>query len=286
MDETDPYVLRKETERLMIEKERLAKELMRTQEQLKAQVTLDKDSTTSARLQIQQIKAQIQHDAKSIQELNQLIQKRNGDLFKVTKAAGSQALTAAGLAQLEQEAGKQGFRPDADLLSDFSVISNETDIGHEENVLDLILNGATLDQNRLAEVLGNREIHPEAFQTFATVDFFNHETKHTDLTGGLEPQYKTQFRFKNNVDNFYLLQLETATVQVDIFLSRAQNALKIGSAKLPLSQLLEKDYSFQAQEVMHEGTGRTFGIGRVLYKMRMRKPLDEAIKWFQQSKAL
>jgi len=39
---------------------------------------------------------------------------------------------------------KSGFiaRPDDDLLSDFSVITNETDIGHEENVLDLIISGA------------------------------------------------------------------------------------------------------------------------------------------------
>jgi len=29
-----------------------------------------------------------------------------------------------------------------------------------------------------------------------------------------------------------------------------------------------------------------FGVGRLLYKMRMRKPLDEAVKWFNQSKQL
>lgn len=112
--------------------------------------------------------------------------------------------------QLEQEMAKSGFigKPDDDLLSDFSVITNETDIGHEENVLDLIVSGAHFDQNRLIERLGNREIHPDAFQTFATVDFFNHETKHTDLCGGLEPAYKTQFRFKNNVDNFYIQHMK------------------------------------------------------------------------------
>jgi hypothetical protein len=117
------------------------------------------------------------------------------------------------------------------------------------------------------------------------VDFFNHETKHTDLAGGFEPQYRTQFRFKNNVDDFFISQLEKNSIQVDIFLSRAQNALKIGTAKLPLSKLLDKDHSFQAQEIMFEG-GKTFGIGRILFKMRMRKSLDEAVKWFNQKKAL
>lgn len=35
-----------------------------------------------------------------------------------------------------------------------------------------------------------------------------------------------------------------------------------------------------------EGEQGVFGVGRVLYKMRMRKPLDEALKWYQQNKTL
>lgn len=66
MDESDPQILRNEVQRLQEEKARLANELTRTQEQLKLQVNLDKDSSTSARLEIEQIKAQIQHDTKSI----------------------------------------------------------------------------------------------------------------------------------------------------------------------------------------------------------------------------
>jgi hypothetical protein len=62
-----------------------------------------------------------------------------------------------------QRMSMKATKPEDDLLSDFSAITNETEIGHEENVLDLVLNGATFDQNRLAEVLGNRELHPEAF---------------------------------------------------------------------------------------------------------------------------
>lgn len=33
---------------------------------------------------------------------------------------------------------------------------------------------------------------------------------------------------------------------------------------------------------MHEGgeLGATFSIGRILFRMRMRRPIDEAIKWY------
>ena len=32
--------------------------------------------------------------------------------------------------------------------------------------------------------------------------------------------------------------------------------------------------------------GGSFSLGRIFYKMRMRKSLEEAIKWYQQKKAL
>jgi len=59
--------------------------------------------------------------------------------------------------------------------------------------------------------------------------------------------------------------------------------LKIGSAKLVLSKILERDLTFQAQEIMHDGgeLGSTYSIGKIFYKMRMRKPIEEAIKWYE-----
>ena len=32
--------------------------------------------------------------------------------------------------------------------------------------------------------------------------------------------------------------------------------------------------------------GGTFTIGRVFYKMRMRKAIDEALRWYEQKRAL
>jgi hypothetical protein len=77
-------------------------------------------------------------------------------------------------------------------------------------------------------------------------------------------------------------------VIIEFFLSRAQTALKIGTSKFPLSKLLEKDSSFQAQEIMYDGgaMGGSFALGKVFYKMRMRKTIDEALKWYEQKKTL
>ena len=87
------------------------------------------------------------------------------------------------------------------------------------------------------------------------MDFYNHDTKSTDMALGLEPIYNTLFSFKNTVDDFYVKYLERETILVDIFYipkaqagqpNMASGAVKLGSARLPLSKLLDKDYSFQA----------------------------------------
>jgi len=124
------------------------------------------------------------------------------------------------------------------------------------------------------------------FSTFLAVDFYNHDTKTTDLAAGDAPIYNTLFSFKNSVDDFYLKHLEKDTILVDVFLTpmhdqKAGKTIKIGSAKLHLLKLLERDYSFQAQEIVHETnkTGSKIAIGRLFYRMRMRKDLNEAIRW-------
>ncbi len=78
---------------------------------------------------------------------------------------------------------------------------------------------------------------------------------------GLEPIFNTLFSFKNSVDDFYIKFLEKDTILVDIFYipkpsdrskadkQQVSGAIKLGVAKLPLNKLIEKDYSFQAQEI-------------------------------------
>lgn len=70
-------------------------------------------------------------------------------------------------------------------------------------------------------MLGNKELLPGAVQTFVTIDFYNHDTRNSDLAEGFEPNYSTQFSFKNIVDDFYVTYLEKNTVTVEFFLSRA-----------------------------------------------------------------
>lgn len=132
-------------------------------------------------------------------------------------------------------------------MSEFSAVTNESEVSPQENILDILISKASFDQSKLAQILGGgsaREVLPSAVQTFVTVDFFNHETKHGGLCEGFEPAYQTQFSFKNSIDDFYLQHLEKSTLILEFFMTRAQNAVKIGSAKVALSKLIERDHTF------------------------------------------
>ena len=106
-----------------------------------------------------------------------------------------------------------------------------------------------------------------------------------------EPIYNTLFSFKNCVDDFYLKHLEKDSIAVDVCLLQPKNqdglrpggSIKIGTARLPLNKLMEKDFSFQAQEILRETPNGTMRVGKIFYRLKMRKSLDEALKWYYKA---
>lgn len=132
-----------------------------------------------------------------------------------------------------------------------------------------------------------------AVQTFVTLDFFNHDTKNTDMATGYEPDIDTIFSFKNNVDSFYLKYLQREHILAELFIVRGiggagKHSVKIAEAKLPLSPLLSgEDPQTQVMSWMgtlEKWTGQT--LGSILYKFRMRNPLDKAIEMQNRKDAI
>ena len=131
-----------------------------------------------------------------------------------------------------------------DAMSEFSVLTTETDISPAENVLDLRISEIQFETSQLNRVLNLSETLPQAVQTFATVDFFINETKNTDLKTGYSPAFDTIFCFKNTVDDFYLKYLSQESMVVEVFAvkgSGKKQTEKIGEARLPLIILLQND---------------------------------------------
>ena len=102
-------------------------------------------------------------------------------------------------------------------MTEFSVMTDESEIRPEENILDLRISTASIDRISFRTLLRGQEVNPGDMNTFLAVDFYNHETKNTDMSEGFEPIYNTLFSFKNTSDDFYIKYLERDSILVDVF---------------------------------------------------------------------
>ena len=221
---------------------------------------MDKQTAAQQQAELAIIQSRIRQQTKRSTELTVMIKTQNEKLLTMQEQrVGTTGLTQADLQRFNQEMDKlknetkqmDGKEPDA--MTEVSTRTDESELGPQENLLDLRITSATFDRVMLTQMLtaGHQDLEPGSIQTFIAVDFFNHDTKSTDITMGLEPIYNTLFSFKNTVDNFYIKYLEKDTILVDFFyIPKSENAgavagaVKLGSARLPLVKLLDKDYSF------------------------------------------
>lgn len=123
--------------------------------------------------------------------------------------------------------------------------------------------------------------HPmeSAVQSFVTVDFFNHDTQHTEVKSGFTPKLNQKFSFRNNADDFYLSYLESEMMVVEVYMIMGKRGQpeKIGEAKLVLSTVIAGDTSKYPAKIYSEKLGRN--LGTLIFRLKMQKPLTEALKF-------
>ncbi len=73
----------------------------------------------------------------------------------------------------------------------FSEFSQETGLKPEENQLDLAIDNCDFYGEYLSQVLDVSELTPKNFLTFITVEFYDHDTKATDVMDGFKPEFAT-----------------------------------------------------------------------------------------------
>lgn len=244
-------------------------------------------------LEIKQIKAQIERD-KEYQRfcVNQYDQKAlQIQQIKNTLPKGDKYLSQDSLRKLD---GQQEHEIDMEAMSEFSVLTEESDIGPGENILDLRVAQVEFDRRVIDKIFNLKETMPQAVRTFVTFDFFVNETKNTDLKDGYSPQFDTIFCFKNKVDDFYIKHMLEQSIRAEVYAvkgSSKKTTIKIGEAHLPLSTLISGEASFQVQEILFKSedinqNDRQITLGKISYRMRMRKPLDSALKFYRETISL
>lgn len=131
--------------------------------------------------------------------------------------------------------------------------------------------------------------------TLLTVDFYNCPSETTGLATGYRPIYNTQISFKNRIDKFYLENLEKGFIKIDVYVSKNNAALHVGSCLVSLKQLLINEYMI-SETAAKTGSISNYAeikpllldnqiaankesIGKIRYKMRLRKPVMESWKY-------
>lgn len=125
----------------------MVKELIRTQGLLSATVELDKDQATLHQADITRLQMKIKQAYSESSNLNSKIKTQNNTLIKLQENSFPQGLTAAHLDQFNRQVqALKKETADDDNMTEFSVVTDETDIGPIENLLDLRISTAHLDR--------------------------------------------------------------------------------------------------------------------------------------------
>lgn len=109
INEKDPVSLKREIERLKEARRDLANELERTQNLLKMQVSIDRESAEIHQQEIRQLESEIKRNNLKIAEQNSLLVQLNNRLINYTKQLAMKpghSLTAADLEKIDRETEK------------------------------------------------------------------------------------------------------------------------------------------------------------------------------------
>jgi len=300
-DAKDPTFLMKEIERIKIEKGLLGSELEKTKSLLQIQQQINEDQLKLFNEEKKILKAQNDKLMKRCEELAKLIDMERLPKEKEYLLHKSNAVISAG--ELKRELGFEEMsrakylNKMPDEITEFSKDENETEYGINENALDLYLGEALLEEG-LEKELGFKLAN---MMSFLTVDFYLHDTQTSNLLSGSKPIYNFQVSFKVKEDEHLIYYLESDYILIDIYYIKDNVQALLGRGKISLKQIIELE-NFQnnlynsiqlEQKRVSNGICQIFYskdenllIASIHYKMRMRHPMSEIIKWYKDRNQL
>jgi hypothetical protein len=293
-ENTDPLILAREIERLKIEKGVLGSELEKTKSLLQIQQQINEDQMKVFDEDKKIFKLQIDKLMKKCEELSKLV-----DIERLPKEF--QRYKTYGSADRVREMLLSDILPEdkivnmmSDAITEFSRDETDTDYGLNDNCLDIYLGEAIFEEG-LERELGFRVAN---MMSFCSVDFYLHEPQLSNLCSGSKPIYNIQISFNVIIDDNFLNYLECDYIVVDIYYVHDNVQTIFGKGKIPLSQILEQENPTDHKLTnLHGGMlsrvvnnvctvyyarDASIMIGSIHYKMRMRKPILELIKWHKE----
>ena len=282
----DPIYLKSEIEKLKLEKSELGEELEKTKSLLITQEQINDDIKKLQEYDNKKYQAEVRLLKNKIEELIKLIDVNNlPDEYLVQDPVTGKVTLKDKNALLNDLIPPE--QKDVNLLDDniteFSQDETEPELPMNENALDIFF-GECIYEDGLSEELGFNIDH---MLSFFSVDFFIHETQTSDILNGKTPMFNFQLTFKVDVNENLINYLDSEYIYIDIYSLRDNVQTIFGKGKISLKELIDLENSPQSSTrvvnsicSLYYIKNPNLKIASIHYKMRMRKPLNEALKWY------
>lgn len=170
----------------------------------------------------------------------------------------------------------------AETITEFTRDDNETAFGMNENALDLYIGEAVLEEGISNEI----GVKLADLLSFCTVDFYMHELQSSNISSGKRPWYNLQLKYHVSEDEHLIKYLNSnSSVSLEIHYVKDNVNFLLGYGFIPLNQILDAENSnnrvINSVCPIYYSKDSNILIGNIHYKMRMRQPIQETIKWVQ-----
>lgn len=297
-DAKDPEKLLKEIERVKIEKGLLGNELEKTKSLLQIQQQINDDQQSMFNEEKKIFKHQIDKLTKKCDELSKLVDiERLPKNYLSVQQKNILSSRDPNLLINELIPSEKLVNLMSDAITEFSKDETETDIGLNENYLDLYIGEAIFESG----IEKDLKFSLNNIMSFIAVDFYLHETQTSNLNAGIKPIYNLQMSFKVTVEENFIHYLESENINIDIYYIRDNKQDLLGKAKISLYDILESENPNSNKFANNNNNNitnltrvintictiyyakdPTIKIGSLHYKMRMRQPILEVIKWYRE----
>ena len=282
----DPIYLKAEIEKLKIERGELGKELETNKTLLSTLQQIIDETKQLQEADKMKYQAEVKYLKQKIEELIKLIDvdKLPSEYLVQDPVTGLPILKDKNelLNELIPVENKEAKLLD-DKITEFSEDDTDVELSMNENALDIFF-GECVYEDGLSEELGFNIDH---ILSFFSVDFYIHETQTSDILNGKTPQFNFQITFKIDMNEKFISYLESEYIYIDIYSLRDNVQTIFGKGKISLKELIEVEKSSQSSTrvinsivSLYYISDPNLKIASIHYKMRMRKPLIETLKWY------
>ena len=282
----DPIYLKNEIKRLRIEKNSLGKELENTKNLLLIQQQVNDDNKKLQDFELEKFKYENKILNQKIEDLCKLIDMKKAPQEYTTSLKETYKFTKP--ISVEPKTSKTNILDDN--ITEFSQEETEVELAVNENALDIYF-GECVYEEGIEDEIGYEVL--DNMQSFFSVDFYVHETQTSDILVGKNPMFNFQLIFKVDINESLLNYLENDFMEVEFYSIRDNVQMKFGDGKISLKELLEIEnaYNTTSRVINSEcpifyNKNPNLKVATIYYKMRMRKPISEAIKWYHEQKQL